>query len=209
MSKIFDFKNEINELQLKEIGEQIRFGKIAVFPTETVYGIGTNGLDENAVKKIYDIKNRPLKKALSLLVSNMNMLESLTEDITEAEYKIINAFMPGPLTIILKKRDFVPSIVTAGSDYVGIRIPNLEITKRLIEYANVPIAAPSANISGMPSGLNINDAINSFNDKVDFYIDGGDATLKQSSTVVKVEDEIPIILRQGAITKEQINEAIK
>ena len=209
MSKLMNFKDQISEDDLKFVANEIKAGKIAVFPTETVYGIGTNAFNENAVEKIYEIKKRPKTKALSLLVCDMHMIESLAQNITEAEYKIMKAFFPGPLTIVLKKKRIVPSIVTAGSEYVGIRMPGFEIIKKIIEYANVPIAAPSANISGMPSGINIKDAMKDFGENVDYYIDGGDASLKQSSTVVKIEDENPIILRQGIITKEQIKEAIK
>ena len=191
---------------LNKAAEFIRKGKIVIFPTETVYGIGTNGLDENAVKKLFEVKQRPLNKPITLLVSNKEMIELVAKDITEIEYKIMEKFFPGPLTIILKKKDIVPNIVTAGQDTVGIRMPGEEIARKLVELANVPIAAPSANITGKPSGTNLQEIMKDFEGKVDFAIDGGDSELGIGSTIVQVIDGRPQILRQGSITLEQINE---
>ena len=191
---------------LNKAAEFIRKGKIVIFPTETVYGIGTNGLDENAVKKLFEVKQRPLNKPITLLVSNKEMIELVAKDITEIEYKIMEKFFRGPLTIILKKKDIVPDIVTAGKDTVGIRMPGEEIARKLVELANVPIAAPSANITGKPSGTNLQEIMKDFEGKVDFAIDGGDSELGIGSTIVQVIDGRPQILRQGSITLEQINE---
>jgi len=189
---------------LKKAAELIKQGKIVVFPTETVYGIGTNGLDENAVKKLYEVKKRPLDKPISLLVSNMEMVNLIAKDITEIEYKIMEKFFPGPLTIILKKKNVVPNIVTAGQDTIGVRMPSGEVARKLVEMANVPIAAPSANISGQPSGTNLQEIKKHI--EADYYIDGGESELGVSSTIVKVVDGKPQILRQGKITLEEINE---
>lgn len=191
---------------LEQAAELIKQGKIVVFPTETVYGIGTNGLDEQAVKRLYEVKQRPLNKPISLLVSNMEMINLIAKDITEVEYKIMEKFFPGPLTIILKKKEIVPDILTAGQDTVGVRMPRGEIARKLVEYANVPIAAPSANISGEPSGTNLQEIKKHFEGKVDYFIDGGNSELGLASTIVQVVDEKPQILRQGSITLEQINQ---
>lgn len=191
---------------LKQAAELIKQGKIVVFPTETVYGIGTNGLDENAVKKLYEVKQRPLNKPISLLVSNMEMVNLIAKDITEVEYKIMEKFFPGPLTIILKKKEIVPDILTAGQDTVGVRMPRGEIARKLVECANVPIAAPSANISGEPSGTNLQEIKKHFEGKVDYFIDGGNSELGLASTIVQVVEGKPQILRQGSITLEQINQ---
>lgn len=191
---------------LEQAAELIKQGKIVVFPTETVYGIGTNGLDENAVKKLYEVKQRPLSKPISLLVSNMEMINLIAKDITKVEYKIMEKFFPGPLTIILKKKEIVPDILTAGQDTVGVRMPIGEIARKLVEYANVPIAAPSANISGEPSGTNLQEIKKHFGGKVDYFIDGGNSELGLASTIVQVVDGKPQILRQGSITLEQINQ---
>ena len=188
--------------------EFIKQGKIVVFPTETVYGIGANGLDEKAVRKLYEVKKRPLNKPISLLVSNMEMVKTIAQDITEVEYKIMEKFFPGPLTIILKKKDIVPDIVTAGQETVGVRMPSGEIARKLVELSGVPIATPSANISGQPSGTNLSEIKENFEENVDFYIDGGNSELGISSTIVQVIDGKIEILRQGSITLEQIEKEI-
>ena len=209
MEKYLDFKNKIEYDKLKEMGGIIKRGEIVIFPTETVYAIGTNCLDEETIKKLYKIKQRPLDKPTSLLVSDMEMVKNLARDITEKEYKLMKTFFPGPLTIILKKKDIVPNILTGNTNTIGIRMPENEIARKLIEYANVPIAAPSANIANKPSGTNIENIINDFKETVDYYIDGGESKIGLGSTIVKIENNVPIILREGSITKEQIYECLK
>lgn len=194
---------------IEKAGELIKQGKIVIFPTETVYGIGTNGLDENAVRKLYEVKKRPLNKPISLLVSNMEMVNLIAKDITETEYKIMKNFFPGPLTIILKKKKNVPDIVTAGQDTVGVRMPRGDVARKLVELSGVPIAAPSANISGEPSGTNLQEIMKHFKGKVDYCIDGGNSELGLASTIVQVIGDRPMILRQGSITLEQINKILK
>ena len=204
-----DFRNDIDYTKLKEPANIIKNGGIVIFPTETVYGIGTNGLDENAIRRLYEIKQRPLNKQISLLVNSIDMINKVTKDITELEYNLINKFFPGPLTIILKKKEIVPDIVTANLDTVGIRMPANEIALKLIEYTGVPIATPSANISGKPSGTNIKDIIKDFDSKADYIIDNGPSKIGLSSTIVQVINNVPHILRQGSISNEQIEEMIK
>ena len=191
---------------LDQAAKLIKQGKIVVFPTETVYGIGANGLDEKAVKKLYEVKQRPLNKPITLLVSNMEMVESVAKDITETEYKIMEKFFPGPLTIILKKKEIVPDIVTSGQDTVGVRMPSGEIARKLIEKAGVPLATPSANITGQPSGTDLQEIEKNFKEKVDFYIDGGECEIGLASTIVQVVEGRIQILRQGSITLEDINQ---
>ena len=207
--KYIDLKNSTDYIKLKEPAELLKNGGIVVFPTETVYGIGANGLDENTVKKLYNIKQRPLNKPISLLVSNMDMVNQVAKDITDLEYKLMEEFFPGPFTIILNKKDSVPDIVTAGQNTVGIRMPSGEIARKLVEYANVPIATPSANISGKPSGTNLSSIMKDFDGKIDCFIDGGESKLGIASTIVKVIDGVPQILRQGSISKEQIEKFAK
>ena len=208
MEKYIDFKNQIDIERLEIIASTIKEGGIIVFPTETVYAIGTNGMDENAIKKLYNIKQRPLDKPISLLVSDFDMIKNITKDITNIEMKIMNTFFPGPLTIILKKRNNIPDILSGNSETIGIRMPDNEIAKKIIEYSGVPIAAPSANISGKPSGIEMNTIINDLKNKVDYYIDGGKCKIGQASTIVKVVDDVPIILREGSISKKQILDII-
>lgn len=209
MSKYLDLKENKDYTKLKEVAETIKNGGIVVFPTETVYGIGADALNENGVKRLYEVKQRPLNKAISLLVSNIEMIEQVAKDITVVEYALIKEFFPGPLTIILNKKDIVPKIVTAGGSTVGVRMPENEIAFKLIEYAGLPIAAPSANISGNPSGTELQAIMNEFKENVDCYIDGGKSKIGVASTIVQIIDGEPHILREGLITKEQIEEVCK
>ena len=204
MAKILDLKNDNDYTKLEVVAQIIKNGGLVLFPTETVYGLGANGLDENAVKKIYIAKGRNENNPINLLVSNMEMINNIAKHISDLEYKLMESFFPGPFTIILKKKSIVPSIVTANGDTVGVRMPSGIIAKELVELAGVPIAAPSANISGKPSGTNFNDIYSDFKDKVDYMIDGGDSSIGIESTIVKVIDNIPHILRPGSITDEQI-----
>lgn len=209
MSNVIKIETDDNTKNLKIAANIIKKGGIVIFPTETVYGIGTNGLDEEAVKKLYEVKDRPLNKPISLLVSNFDMINQVAKDITEMEYKIMKNFFPGPLTIILNKKSCVPDILTANGNTVGIRMPDNEIALKLIELSGVPIATPSANISGRPSGIDIEDIKKDFEGKVDLFIDSGKSKIGNGSTIVKVEDNEIKILRQGIITKEQIEDICK
>lgn len=194
--------------KLEEPAQIIKNGGIVVFPTETVYGIGANALNAEAVKKIYEIKKRPLSKPITLLVNSIDMIKRVAKDITPFEYAIIKKFFPGPLTIILQKKDVVPDIVTSGGSTVGIRMPANEIALELINRAGVPLATPSANISDKPSKTNIKDVMSDFPEGVDCFIDGGKSKIGVASTIVQVIDGVPHILRQGTITEEQINKLI-
>lgn len=194
--------------KLEEPAQIIKNGGIVVFPTETVYGIGANALNAEAVKKIYEIKKRPLSKPITLLVNSIDMIERVAKDITPFEYAIIKEFFPGPLTIILQKKDVVSDIVTANGTTVGVRMPANEIALELIKRAGVPLATPSANISDKPSKTNIKDVMSDFPEGVDCFIDGGESKIGVASTIVQVIDGVPHILRQGIITDEQINKLI-
>ena len=204
MKKYLDLKNDKDLTKLREIAEIIKKGGIGIIPTETVYGIGAKGLDEKAVEKIYLAKGRKQDNPINLLVNNIEMVEKVAKNITELEHELMKAFFPGPFTIVLNKKDVVPNIVTANQDTVGVRMSKNDIALKLIEYAGVPIAAPSANISGKPSGTIFKDIYNDFKDKVDFMIDGGESNIGIESTIVKVIDNIPHILRPGSITAEEI-----
>lgn len=199
-----NFNTNIDYEKLKQPAQIIKNGGIVVFPTETVYGIGVNGLNPTAIKHLYDVKQRPLSKPINLLVNSIDMIEQVAKDITDLEYSIIKKFCPGPLTIILKKKDIVPDILTAGSNTVGVRMPANDIALKLIDYSGVPLATPSANISGKPSGTNLNDIMKDFDEKVDFYIDDGPSKIGLASTIVQVIDGVPHILRQGSITPDDL-----
>ena len=200
----YNWSKETNTEELKIVCNLIKNGEVVVFPTETVYGIGANALDKDAVGKVFIAKGRPADNPLIIHLADKSKIEEVAEDITEVEQKLIDAFMPGPFTIILKKKMIVPSIVSAGLDTVGIRIPNNIIAKAIIQYSGVPVAAPSANVSGKPSGTTIDDIRQELENKVSAIVDGGETQIGLESTVVKVVDEVPVILRPGAITPEDI-----
>lgn len=208
MEKYLDLKNTTDYSKLKVAGKIIKQGGLVLFPTETVYGLGANGLDEDAVKKIYMAKGRKQDNPLILHVSNFDMVSKIAKDISDIEYTLMKTFWPGPFTIILNRTKIVPDIVTAGLDTVGVRMPSGEIARALISYAEVPIAAPSANISGRPSGTNISDIFEELSDKVDYIVDGGECEVGLESTVVRVVDGVPTILRPGKISPEDIQKVV-
>lgn len=208
MENYLDLRNDNDYTKLKQAGKMIKDGGLVLFPTETVYGIGANGLDAKAVKKIYEAKGRASDNPLILHIANFKMLPQIAQNISDIEKKLMKAFWPGPFTIILNRTKIVPDIVTAGLETVGIRMPSGIIAQKLIEYANVPIAAPSANISGRPSGTNLEDIYEELKDRMDFVINGGSTEVGLESTVVRVIDNIPHILRPGKITAEDIKNVV-
>lgn len=209
MTKYLDLKEEYQKEKLTLAAKEIKEGNLVLFPTETVYGIGANGLDSKAVKKIFLAKGRASDNPLILHVSSIKMVDSIAKDITPLERKLMYSFFPGPLTIILKRKDNVPDVVTASLDTVGIRMPSNKIAHDLIELSSVPIAAPSANISGRPSGTNINDIFEELNNKVNYIIDGGDTDIGLESTVIRVINNTIHILRPGKITKKDLEKYAK
>ena len=204
----YNWKENTDTEELKIVCNLIKNGELVIFPTETVYGIGANALDENAVAKIFLAKGRPADNPLIVHIADRKTIEKIAKDITEVEQKLIDAFMPGPFTIILKKKDVLPSNVTGGLDTVAVRMPDNVIAKAIIQFSNCPIAAPSANISGRPSGTDIEEIRQELEGKVSAIIDGGKTDIGLESTVVKVVDEIPIILRPGKITAEDIKSVV-
>ena len=202
--EIIENINEYSNIIKNEIDND----NLVIFPTETVYGIGANALSENAVNKIFNVKTRAKNNPLIVHLKNINEIEKYAFIENEIEKKLIKEFMPGPITIILKKKECIPNSVTAGLDTVGIRIPSNPIAHQFLEIVNLPIAAPSANISSRPSGTKVSDIKDEFESKVKYIIDGGESQIGLESTVVKVIDNIPTILRPGYITKEQIEKLI-
>lgn len=200
----YNWKDKTNTEELKIVCNLIRNGELVIFPTETVYGIGANALDENAVGKIFIAKGRPSDNPLIVHIADRTKINEIAEDITEMEQILIDAFMPGPFTIILKRKPEIPDIVTAGLDTVAVRMPDNIIARGIIQFSGVPIAAPSANISGKPSGTSVADIRAELEGKVSAIVDGGETEIGLESTVVKVVDEVPVILRPGKITPEDI-----
>ncbi len=206
--KIYDWKQTINKDELNNVVNALYNSNIIVFPTETVYGIGCDAFNDEAVKKIFEAKGRPSDNPLIVHVSNISMLKRCIKNISSIEEKLIDSFMPGPFTLILQKSEIIPHSVTAGLDTVAIRMPNNNIAKEIIESFGKPIAAPSANISGRPSGTRIADIKEELGDKVYALIDGGNTKIGLESTVVKVINNIPVILRPGAVTPEDIKNVV-
>ncbi|MCS7109278.1 MAG: L-threonylcarbamoyladenylate synthase [Candidatus Micrarchaeota archaeon] len=194
---------------ISEIAEMINNGEVIVFPTETVYGLGANAFDSKAVLKIFRIKNRPRDNPIIVHISSKNMLKNLAREINKDAEKLAERFWPGPLTMILKKNFIVPEITTSELDTIAIRMPNNKIALDIIKESNVPIAAPSANISGRPSATTAKDAYSDLKGLVPIIIDGGQCKIGIESTVINMTSEPYTILREGYITKEEIEECLK
>ena len=182
----------------------IKNGGLVGVPTETVYGLAANGLDASAVLKIYSVKGRPETKPISLLVTGMADVEIFCRDIPDAAYRLAESFWPGPLTMVLKKKDNVPDIVTAGGDTVGVRCPDHPKTLSLIGLAGVPLAAPSANLSGQPSPKSAADVLAVFDGKIEAVIDGGRCAVGIESTIIDLTTMPPKILRYGGLSIDAI-----
>ncbi len=206
MNNIYDFKQNVKKSELDQIVKIINSGGIIVFPTETVYGIGADATRDDAVKKIFIAKGRPQDNPLIVHISNYNMLEKVTTDIGDIERRLMEKFWPGPLTIILKSNNNVSKLVTAGLSTVGVRMPGNDIALKIIGACNTPIAAPSANVSGKPSGTKLEDIYDELKGKVDAFVDGGETDIGIESTVVKVENSVVKILRPGKISLEDIED---
>lgn len=196
--------SDINEQTLTHAGEILRGGGLVVFPTETVYGLGANALDSSAAEKIYSAKGRPSDNPLIVHIASPEEADKYAY--TGDEFRrLAKAFMPGPLTVIMPKRDCIPLTVTGGLDSVGIRCPENVIARELIRAAKVPVAAPSANISGKPSPTRAEHVIADLDGKVDMIIDGGESTVGLESTIVKIENGKITLLRPGGITLDMLS----
>ncbi len=194
--------------KLKQAARVLQQGGLVAFPTETVYGLGANGLNPEATAKIYQAKGRPSDNPLILHISRREDLIPLVEGVPPVAEKLMEHFWPGPLTLILKKSSIVPKRTTGGIDTVAIRMPSHPIAYRLIEEARLPIAAPSANLSGKPSPTKAEHVIHDLMGRIDVIIDGPRSNIGLESTVVDLTSPIPTILRPGGITYEQLKEVI-
>ena len=184
--------------------EILQGGGLVAFPTETVYGLGANALDEVAVGSIFTAKGRPSDNPLIVHISNIKQLESLVLEVPPLARVLIDKFWPAPLTIVMKKSNLVPNIVSAGLDTVAIRMPNHKIALELIEKSGLPIAAPSANTSGKPSPTKAMHVAEDMTGRIHAIIDGGSCDVGVESTVIDVTGEIPLLLRPGMVTYEQL-----
>lgn len=188
--------------------EALKEGKLVAFPTETVYGLGANGLDEVACKNIYLAKGRPSDNPLILHIAEKKALYDLARVVPKKALALAKAFWPGPLTMVLLKKAHIPKAVTGGLDTVAIRLPNSPLALALIKRAGFPLAAPSANKSGKPSPTSASHVAEDFKDEIAGIIDGGTTSVGVESTIVDLSNEPPVILRPGGITKEMIEAVI-
>lgn len=186
----------------------LRRGGTVAFPTETVYGLGACALDEKAVEKIFKAKGRPADNPLIVHICDKKDVTELAKEVTPLAEKLMNAFWPGPLTLIFKRQSIVPNLVTAGLDTVAVRLPDHPVARKLICKSGVPVAAPSANLSGRPSPTCPEHVVDDLMGRVDAIVFGGPTQVGLESTVVDVTGQIPFILRPGAITKEDIEKIV-
>ncbi|HRE40008.1 MAG TPA: L-threonylcarbamoyladenylate synthase [Ignavibacteria bacterium] len=202
MKKITSITEDISKIRISLIK-----GEVAAIPTETVYGLAANALKPEAVLKIYEIKERPKFNPLILHLADTNELDKYAEEIPEYVKKLINKFSPGPLTYVLKKKNIIPDIVTAGLGTVAVRFPSHPVTLKLLKSLNFPIAAPSANRSGKISPTESGQVLKELSGRIEFILEGGQCELGLESTVIDCTTNKIILLRNGIITKEEIEKA--
>lgn len=198
------FKVTKNSLDiLSEASKLLNSGELVAFPTETVYGLGANAYDAKACTSIFIAKGRPSDNPLIVHIAKPEDAENIAYT-CELYYKLAKAFMPGPLTVILPKKEVIPNEVTAGLDTVAIRCPKNEVANKLIEISNIPIAAPSANASGKPSPTTAKHVYDDLNGKIPMILDGGSSEFGVESTVITIKDDVITILRPGSITPKML-----
>ena len=186
----------------------IKQGDLVALPTETVYGLGANGLDQEAVAKIFTVKGRPQDNPLILHIADAQQLDALCHDIPENAYRLAEKFWPGPLTMVLPAKDCIPKCTTAGLPTVAIRCPDCAVTREIIRLAGVPVAAPSANLSGKPSTTTAQHVYDDHNGKIPLIVNGGPCRVGVESTIVDLTEDRPRLLRPGGITPEQLLEVL-
>ena len=196
------------EHDLQLAAELLRQGGTVIFPTETVYGLGANALDARAAEKICAAKGRPADNPLIVHIAERSALEGLAASVSERAKRLMDAFWPGPLTLILPRAEQVPKAVTGGLDTVAVRMPSQPVARRLLALAGVPVAAPSANLSGKPSPTSFRHVREDMDGRVDAVIDGGDCAVGVESTVLDLTGDRPVLFRPGGVTLEQIEAVI-
>lgn len=201
-------EDNIDQEMIEEAGKIIRSGGLVAFPTETVYGLGGDGLNEASSGKIYAAKGRPPDNPLIVHIAGMEALPKIARKIPVAAQKLAERFWPGPLTMIFEKTDCVPYATTGGLNTVAVRMPSNKIARALIEASGGYIAAPSANLSGKPSPTEARYVIEDMNGRIDMIIDGGAADIGLESTIIDLTGERPIILRPGYITEEMLEDTL-
>ena len=192
---------------IKDAARALREGEVVAFPTETVYGLGADARSADSVKKIFEAKGRPSDNPLIVHIYDKAQIGEIAAEVTPLAKKLVDSFMPGPITVIMKKKETIPSEVTAGLDTVGIRMPVDKVCAEFLRECGVPVAAPSANLSGSPSPTSARHVMDDMDGRIYAVIDGGSSNVGLESTVVDATGEVPVILRPGAVTKEMIDRA--
>ena len=199
---------EPTQENIQYAADVIKAGGLVAFPTETVYGLGANALDEAAVKKVYEAKGRPSDNPMIVHITRASDIGQLTRMLSPDIVNLIDNFWPGPLTLIVKSKDIVPKATRGGLETVGVRLPDNEIARKLIELSGVPIAAPSANLSGKPSPTKVEHVIEDLDGKIDVILKGEDCRVGIESTVLDVSGDKLMVLRPGLITADQLEAAV-
>lgn len=208
-TKVITIDHNAMDLEVvREAGKIIQNGGLVAFPTETVYGLGGDALNQESSKKIYAAKGRPSDNPLIVHICKMEDLAPIVQEIPEAVFRLAEAFWPGPLTIILKKSDMVPKETTGGLDTVAVRMPSHPVAQKFIEYAGGYVAAPSANVSGRPSPTKAKYVIEDMTGRIDMILDGDGIDIGLESTIVDMTGETPMILRPGYITKDMLEKVL-
>lgn len=200
----FAGEHELNTEAIKKAGELLRAGEVVAIPTETVYGLAANAYDGSAVSKIFKAKGRPQDNPLIVHIAKVETLSDLVAEVPKAAKKLAAAFWPGPLTMILPKSEKIPDAVSAGLPTVAVRMPSHPVAHAVIEAAGVPLAAPSANLSGSPSPTNAKYVLDDMHDRIPLILDGGSSAVGVESTVITLATARPRVLRPGGITVEQL-----
>ncbi|USS41433.1 L-threonylcarbamoyladenylate synthase [Thermococcus aggregans] len=208
MTIVINMRDVVDRKKIRIAARSIREGKLVAFPTETVYGLGADALNENAVKRIFEAKGRPPDNPLIIHIADFTQVYELASEVPEKAKLLAEKFWPGPLTIVLPKSDKVPYATTGGLDTVAIRMPAHEIALALIEESKRPIAAPSANISGKPSPTLAEHVADDFYGKIECIIDGGETKIGVESTVIDLTTDPPMLLRPGGLPLEEIEKVI-
>jgi L-threonylcarbamoyladenylate synthase len=205
---VFRVSEENFDSVLERASAIIKRGGTVAFPTETVYGLGADGLNPKAVLKIFEAKKRPLGNPLSLLVHSREDVERVSRNIPQGAFRLMDTFWPGPLTIVLEKNDIVPDITSGGLKSIGVRMPDHRVPLELIKRAGTPLAAPSANLSGKPSPSLASHVISDLTGRTDAILDGGEAAIGLESTVIDMTAKPPVILRPGAVSIKELENVI-
>jgi len=196
------------EETIKEAAKIIKDGGLVAFPTETVYGLGTDALNEEAVRRIFKVKGRSFNKPLSILIGRKEDLRQYVQEISKSAQVLIERFWPGPLTLILRASLLIPDIIKGENNTIGIRMPNCRVALEIVKTSGVPLACPSANLSGRPSPTKAEEVIKDLGEKIDLILDGRETKIGVESTVLDLTTSPPTMVREGALKREEIEEVV-